>query len=290
MDAVHRLRAIQLHLARPAAKTASDETIAPAPGHELFSDDTVYTPWAPGGSVGGKVAAGWEPVKAAFAENFAKGLEKGAQLVIRIAGETVVDLHGASPSNQSLNGQPFGPDTMTNIYSSGKQIETVVMAILVDRGLVSYDDKVAQHWPAFAQGDKGNITIADVMRHEGGCPYFLAPSVTSGTAGEKQEDFVLVDTAGITGSGDGSLDKAIEQSPRVEAAGGNTRVYHAMTRGCLVDGVLRRVDPAGRSIAQFVREEITEPLGVSSTYRTEIVDPAEQQSVEISPVVRKRSF
>ena len=183
MDAVHRLRAIQLHLARPAAKAASDETIAPAPGHELFSDDTVYTPWAPGGSVGGKVAAGWEPVKAAFAENFAKGLEKGAQLVIRIAGETVVDLHGASPSNQSLNGQPFGPDTMTNIYSSGKQIETVVMAILVDRGLVSYDDKVAQHWPAFAQGDKGNITIADVMRHEGGCPYFLAPSVTSGTAG-----------------------------------------------------------------------------------------------------------
>ena len=41
---------------------------------------------------------------------------------------------------------------MTNIFSSGKQIETAVVAILVDRGLVSYDDKVARHWAAFAQG------------------------------------------------------------------------------------------------------------------------------------------
>ena len=81
MDAVHRLRAIRIHLARPAAGAASDETIAPAPGHELFSDDTVYTPWAPGGTVGGEVAAGWEPVKAAFAENFAKGLAAGAESV-----------------------------------------------------------------------------------------------------------------------------------------------------------------------------------------------------------------
>lgn len=44
--------------------------------------------------------------------------------------------------------------------------------ILVDRGLLSYEDKVAMHWPDFAQGGKENITISDVLRHEGGLPYF----------------------------------------------------------------------------------------------------------------------
>ena len=88
-----RIRAVHRHLA-PAS--AASETIASAPHHEMFSDDVTYTPHAPGGTLGGTVAPGWEPVKAAFAANFAKGLEKGAQLVIRIDGVNVVDLYGES--------------------------------------------------------------------------------------------------------------------------------------------------------------------------------------------------
>ena len=63
-----------------------------------------------------------------------------------------MDLYGESESAVSVNGHRYGPDTMANIFSSGKQIETAVMAMLVDRGLVSYDDTIAQHWPEFAQG------------------------------------------------------------------------------------------------------------------------------------------
>ena len=65
------LRAWHCLVCRPAN---GGETIAAAPGHVLFESPAVtYTPFAPGGVINGTVAPGWEPVKAAFAGNFAKG-------------------------------------------------------------------------------------------------------------------------------------------------------------------------------------------------------------------------
>ena len=49
------------------------------------------------------------------------------------------------------------------------------MALLVDKGLVQYEEKVATYWPEFAQGGKDEITVADVMRHSGGVPWFMDP-------------------------------------------------------------------------------------------------------------------
>ena len=41
-----------------------------------------------------------------------------------------------------------------------------MMAILRDKGLLSYDEKVATYWPEFAQAGKQDITVKDVLRHE----------------------------------------------------------------------------------------------------------------------------
>ena len=54
------------------------------------------------------------------------------------------------------------------IFSSGKSVMSIAMAMQVDRGLLSYSDKVSKHWPEFGQKGKDNITVADVMRHEAG--------------------------------------------------------------------------------------------------------------------------
>jgi len=32
--------------------------------------------------------------------------------------------------------------------------------MLVDRGLISYEDKIAQYWPEFGVKNKQNVTIA----------------------------------------------------------------------------------------------------------------------------------
>ena len=46
--------------------------------------------------------------------------------------------------------------------------------VSVCRKLLSYDDPVCQHWPEYSAGDqaKARVTIADVLRHEGGMPVF----------------------------------------------------------------------------------------------------------------------
>ena len=33
---------------------------------------------------------------------------------------------------------------------------------------MTYDDRVSQHWPEFAQAGKGDLLIKDVLRHEAG--------------------------------------------------------------------------------------------------------------------------
>ena len=50
------------------------------------------------------------------------------------------------------------------VFSSGKSVSAFIIAVMVERGLLNYDDKVAKHWPDFAQKGKQDITIADVLR------------------------------------------------------------------------------------------------------------------------------
>ena len=46
--------------------------------------------------------------------------------------------------------------------------------------------------------------------------------------------------------------------------GGSKREYHAVTRGWIVNEVFRRVEPAGRTIGEYLRENIGTPLGVDA--------------------------
>ena len=78
----------------------------------------------------------------------------------------VVDLW-ASSVDPSYSG-----DSIQTIWSSTKNLTAIAMAMLVDRGLLCYSDRVAKHWPMFGQKGKDGLTVADVLRHEGGLPFF----------------------------------------------------------------------------------------------------------------------
>ena len=54
-------------------------------------------------------------------------------------------------------------------------VESLVVAMLVDRGLLAYDAPVCQYWPDFCgegvpdvDGRRAALTVADLMRHRGG--------------------------------------------------------------------------------------------------------------------------
>ena len=46
---------------------------------------------------------------------------------------------------------------------------------MVDLVLMNYSDKICQHWPEFAENGKGDLVIADLMRHEAGLANFDTP-------------------------------------------------------------------------------------------------------------------
>lgn len=209
-----------------------------------------FCPFGRGGEVEGSVAAGYEKVRAAFESNFAEGQELGAQLVIYKDGAKIVDLVGRSPKQPG-----YTAETLQCVFSSGKNMEAIAVAMLIDRGLLEYDTAVKDVWPEFGQEGKEAITVADVMRHEGGVPFFASPGKEDDTSG----DTIL--TPECVRNVD-KMERVIEGAVRMPV-GDNPRLYHAITRGFIVNGILRRVDPQARSLGTFIREDISEPLGVT---------------------------
>ena len=59
------------------------------------------------------------------------------------------------------------------------------------------------------------------------------------------------------------------------------REYHAITRGFILQEIFRRVEPTGRSIGQFLREYVFEPLGVDVSIG---MDENMQKEVNIADV------
>ncbi len=192
--------------------------------------------------VQGAVAPGFESVRSLYEQEMRTMAEEHTQLCVYYRGERVVDL-SASPAHES----GFTPNSLVNVFSSGKSLESIAMAVLVGRGLLDYAAPVARYWPEFAAHGKGDLTVADVLRHEGGMAAFRT---------SLDPDDLL--PARLKQNKVGAVIES--HSLRYPTGGGGKREYHAITRGWILNEVFRRVDPAGRTIGEFYDEEIRRPL------------------------------
>ena len=83
--------------------------------------------------VRGRVSPGFEAVREAFEAMMRSGCDTRAQLCAYRAGERVVDLWATAPG---VVDETFGPDSLVNVFSSTKTITAIVVAKMVDRGLL----------------------------------------------------------------------------------------------------------------------------------------------------------
>lgn len=199
---------------------------------------------------GGEVVSGFEPVQELFIRHFEEGFEDCAQVCVYHRGVKVVDLWGAPRDDKTgLPRHSYGPDGLQNVFSSTKTLTSLVVAILVDRGLLRYDQKVAEIWPEYAQNGKQDTTLAHVMRHEAGLSEFKDTLQVSDLTSERIKEGAVSEI--IAGQ------KALHKP-------GEKRQYHAMTRGLIVNEIVRRVDPQGRTVGEVLRDDVAEPLGLMS--------------------------
>src|SRR5712675_1882877 len=103
-------------------------------------------------TVEGDVHAGFEGVREAFAENFARRNELGGACCAYHHGEKVVDLWGGIRNKKT--GEPWEPDTMVLVYSATKGLAAMTLAVAHSRGWLDYEERISKYWPEFAQRGK----------------------------------------------------------------------------------------------------------------------------------------
>jgi CubicO group peptidase (beta-lactamase class C family) len=96
----------------------------------------------------------------------ASGAETGVQIAIYRYGERVVD----AVAGVAKTGQPLRADTPIYSGSTGKGVTATLANVLVARGVLRYDEPIAELWPEFAAHRKGRATLRHVLTHSVGVP------------------------------------------------------------------------------------------------------------------------
>ncbi len=188
-------------------------------------------------TVHGFTTAEFAPLRAAFEDCFALGQHGGSVAVVH-GGVLVAELWGGSAD--AAGGREWQQDTLVNVWSCTKGIAAVAMAMLVDRGLVDYDQPMARYWPEFAAGGKSGITVGEALSHQGGLDGLAVPMDLAGLYAGAPYAQALAAMVPLW-------------APRSRS------VYHAISLGTLVAEPLRRV--SGQGFGSFLASEIAGPLG-----------------------------
>jgi CubicO group peptidase (beta-lactamase class C family) len=118
-------------------------------------------------------------------------------------------------------------------------VMALMIARCVDKGLLSYEDRVADHWPAFGAAGKEQLTVGQLMSHQSGLPGFS----------DGVEPAIWFDRQAV-------LDKLAAQTPLW--APGTASGYHPITIGYLAGELFRIVD--GRTMGAALREDFAQPF------------------------------
>ena len=129
------------------------------------------------------------------------------------------------------------------VFSATKGVASTVIHRLADRGLLSYDEPVAEYWPEFAANGKDEITVRDVLRHRAGLSHL------KGVSKEELLDHLL-------------MEERLAAAPVDHLRG--RPAYHALTYGWLLSGLTRAV--TGKGMRELIREEVARPLNTDGLH------------------------
>lgn len=167
----------------------------------------------------------------------------GAALAVCLGGRLMLDLAGGFADTQ--RGEAVGPETLFPLFSGTKPFAAVALWQQIERGRLGLDDPVAAHWPAFGANGKERVLVRHLLSHRGGFPT-TPPEFTPDRWGDLETATALV------------------AAMPLEFAAGSVSAYHFLTQHWVIAELVRRLD--GRPYREYLRAEITGPLGLTDTY------------------------
>ncbi|WP_225822357.1 serine hydrolase domain-containing protein [Streptomyces naphthomycinicus] len=188
--------------------------------------------------VNGTVAEGFEPVREAFAANFALLGERGAAVAVYRDGHRVVDLWAGT---KDVDGDtPWAPGTAQIVRSATKGVAAAALLLLHQRGELDLDAPVGTYWPEYKAAGKEHTRVRDLLAHRAGVPVLDRP-LTPAEAADPDLGAAAV----------------AAQAPVWEP--GTDHGYHAQTYSWLTGELLRRI--TGRPVGAWIADEIAGPVG-----------------------------
>lgn len=167
----------------------------------------------------------------------------GAALTVYHKGQCVVDIWGGT---RNRDGDAWRSDTLALSFSTTKGVASTLLHILVDQGLLNYEDPVSKHWPEFGQKSKQPITVRQLLCHEAGL-YHIRDMIDDAEQ--------MLDWNFMVG--------AIERAKPIHTPGA-TNGYHALTFGWLIGELVQRV--TGKPFAQVLQEKLAGPLELDGLF------------------------
>tara|TARA_B100000530_G_scaffold210376_1_gene134670 strand:- start:1622 stop:2833 length:1212 start_codon:yes stop_codon:yes gene_type:complete len=175
----------------------------------------------------------------AFSNAIESEFETGAALAIEHQGNMIVNLWGGHQDAQKT--KAWEENTLVNVFSVTKGVTATCISRLIDQGKLDPDKRVGHYWPEYSCNGKEDTKVSDLLCHR------------AAMFGFKE---------GIPLGSFQDWNKFIQQlqlqTPYRKP--GISQGYHALTFGWLVGELIRRVD--GRSVGQYFKEEIAEPLNI----------------------------
>jgi CubicO group peptidase (beta-lactamase class C family) len=177
----------------------------------------------------GWTSTGFAPLRDALTEAAANEPGLQAQLAVYHRGRPVADL---------WTGGLMTGDTLLALFSTGKGAAFLVLALLVQDGVIELDRPVAEYWPDFAVAGKDRITVRQLAAHQAG----LIGVPGGFTVDELSDDRRLAE-------------RLAGQEPWW--APGTAHGYHAFVIGALVGELVRRT--TGQTLQEVFDARIRRP-------------------------------
>jgi CubicO group peptidase (beta-lactamase class C family) len=154
-----------------------------------------------------------------------------------------------------------GPDTLWLLYSNTKVITACAVWLLVEDGALSFHDRVADHVPEFARHGKGDITVLQVLTHQGGFPSSASPRLP---AAAWEDHAVLRQMV---------CDFTLEWTP------GSLVQYHSSAAHWAAAVLIEAISKM--DYRDFIRTRVIEPLGLGSEIYVGLPDGQAARTAEM---------
>ena len=189
--------------------------------------------------------------------HIADGRYPGAQIAAARDGRS---LKTATFGHARLDPEPVeaSDDTLWLMFSQTKVIVTAALWQLVEAGELRFADRIADHIPEFAANGKDDITLFQVITHQGGFPNAEVPE-------EAWEDHELLRKT--------VSDFTLDWTP------GSRVHYHGTSAhwvaGALIDAV------TGEDYRDYIRRELLAPIGLEDEIFVGVSEEADHRCADI---------